>query len=197
MDSLPKMKKPHLYVALYSLDGALREPGPVGPQEYWWTFIIAPEHAPKDQECIRYRIKKLRGWEKGKTELIEWQSDKCMVPGGPHDDIVARVLVAPLDDARAAEENILQDWPEATAHVKVTGSVRTSRDWVERVLNGLRGVSHHSLSGNTGYLANTKLPDWAAIETCCTSFAKRAEVLGSKRLGAVPTFDLRKNEEVS
>ena len=196
MESLLKMRKPQLYVALYALDGALREPGPDGSQKYWWTFLIAPENAPRDQECIRYRIKKLRGWEKGETEMIEWQNDRCMVPGTPHDDIVARVLVAAIEDARATEDNILHDWPEKTARLKASGAVRTSRDWVERVLDGLRGVSHHSLSGSTGYLASM-LTDWQTIEGCCTSFAQKAAVVGSASLDTVPTFDLRKNREVT
>ena len=96
MESLLKTKDPNLYVALYALNGALREPGPVGPtQEFWWTLLIAPpDWAPRDQQaCIRYRIKKLRGRQTGATELIDWQPDKCLVPGRgavPHDDIVPR-----------------------------------------------------------------------------------------------------------
>ena len=200
MDSVLKMKNLCLYVALYALDGALRDNGPNGPQEYYWTFIVAPENAPKEQECIRYRVRKVEGFEKldpGKVEFekIVWKNDISLVPSGRHDDIVARVLIAEVGDAKGMEEHIQDAWPEKTIHVKKTGAIRTSQNWAQRVLEGLGGPSPGSLSG-TRYMLSSKLADWKTIESCCTIFAKNV-VVGSASLDTVPTFDILKNIEVT
>ena len=109
MDRLLGFKKPRLYVALYALGGALRQKNPSGEQDYYWAFIIAPKEVPKDKKCIRYRIQASAGWEKlnpGKVEFekVEWKNDKRLVPLGRHDDIVARVLIAKIEDAEAVDE---------------------------------------------------------------------------------------------
>ena len=200
MDAVLKMKNLRLYVALYDLNGALRDNGPDGPQEYYWTFIVAPENASKEQQCIRYRIRKVEGYEKldpGKVEFekIVWQIDRSLVPFGRHDDIVARVLIAEVGDAKGMEEHIQDAWPEKTIHVKTTGVIRTSQGWAQRVLKGLDGLSPGSLSGMR-YMLSSKLADWKTIESCCTIFAKNVAV-GSASLDTVPTFDLLKNKEVT
>ncbi|KAF6237571.1 hypothetical protein HO173_004461 [Letharia columbiana] len=197
-DFLLGMKKPRLYVALYALEGALRENTSSGAQDYYWAFIVAPKKGPKEQQCIRYRIKKSEAWEKldpGKVEFerVEWDHDRCLVPLGRHDDIVARVLIAKIEEPERVEEHIQLAWPEQTMHVKNSGSARTSKDWVQRVLEGLGSPSLGL--GEERYLMLGKLADWGKIESCCTSFAMKV-VVERASLETVPTFDMLKNQEV-
>ena len=200
MEPLSKMKKPHLYIALYALDGALHENGRTGPQEYYWTFTVIPENAPKDQECIRYRIRKRPGWHKlnpdetGLEKTI-WDNDRRFVPLGRHDGIVARVLIAEVDDAEAVEAHIQNAWPHATMHVKKFGVIRTSRDWVQRCLEGMEGLVPGSLGGNH-CMPKSKSAPWKTIEGICTAFAKKAASEGAGG-DAVPTFDLLENKEIT
>ena len=192
MDTLSRMKNPRLYIALYALDGALRENGPPGPQEYFWTFLVAP--AAQDANGIRYRIKKVKASEKPPLEITEWEHDKCLVPFGRHDDIIARVLVAEVDDGKATDEKMRSVWPEKTVHVAKTGAVRTSKDWVQRITEELRGPSPYSLSSTVNITKG--LADWESIEKCCTLLAKKA-ALGSERSdNAVPTLDMLQDKEV-
>lgn len=198
MDVLSRMKKPRLYVALYALNGALREEISSGPQDYYWAFIVAPKNASKEEECIRYRIKKRDEWEhldpdKVDLNMVVWEVEKCMVPVGRHDDIVTRVLIGKIENSRAAEEHIQVAWPERTIHLKKTGRSRTSKDWVQRVLEGLGEPSPGS--GGAKYMVSGKLADWATIESCCTSFAMKV-VVESASLDTVRTFDILKNQEV-
>ena len=196
MESILKKKRLRLYVALYALDGALRENGPIGPQEYWWTFLIAPENMSKEQECIRYRVKKIAGWQKPDLVMTEWQNEKGLVPNGRHDDIVARVLIGEIGDAKAVDEHIWRVWPIKTIHVKKSGTIRTSQDWVHRALKGLGGPSPYALNLQASLnMLDSKLADWKTIESCCTGFAKKAATQ-SAGLDTVPTFDMLKNQEI-
>ena len=192
MDALSQMQNPRLYIALYALDGALRENGPPGPQEYFWTFLAAP--AAQDATGIRYRIKKVKASEKPSLEITEWEYDKCLVPLGRHDDIVARVLVAEVEDAKAMEEKMQSVWAEKTVHVTKTGTVRTSKDWVQRIIEELRGPSPYSLSSTINITEG--LADWGDIEKCCTLLAKKAALGSERSASAVPTVDLLQGKEV-
>ncbi|CAD6581562.1 MAG: hypothetical protein ASARMPREDX12_000508 [Alectoria sarmentosa] len=191
-------KKPRLYVVLYALEGALRDSSSTGPPDYHWAFIVAPKDAPKDQKCIRYRIKKFEEREqldphKGDLKMVVWDYENCFVPFGRHDDIVARVLIAKLEDSEAVEEHMQLAWPEKTMHMRKSGKARTSKDWAQRVLEGLGGFSRSS--GGVKYMVSGKVADWTTIEACCTTFANKV-VVGGASLEAVPTFDLLKNQEV-
>lgn len=193
MDLILKIKKLRLYIALYALEGVLREPNSSGPQDYHWAFIIAPKDAPTEKSGIRYRIKKSAEWEKlnpGSVEFgkVEWETDRSLVPLGRHDDIIARVLIAEIEDAKAVDEHIQLAWPEKTMHVKGSGEPRTSRDWAQRVLEGLGGPSPNSLSGTVNLVAG-KLADWKTIESCCRVFANKV-VVENAGLNTVPTFDM-------
>lgn len=197
MDPLSKMKKPRLYIALYALDGALRESNPSGPQDYHWAFIVAPRDASKDQEGTRYRLKKTESWEQvdpGKVEFekLEWEVDRSAVPLGRHDDIVARVLVAEVQDGGAVDHHVLVAWPEKTMHVKGdSGKAPTSKDWVQRVLDGFSGPSPDS----KWLMVKLSGKDWATVEKCCTDFAEKVVERGAIT-DTVPTFDILKNKEV-
>lgn len=198
MDVLLGLTRPQLYIGLYALDGALRENGPSDSQDYYWAFIVAPEDGTKEQQCVRYCIRKGEGREKsdpGKVEFdkVTWECDRSVVPLGRHDDIIARVLIAQVGDRKGMDEHIQLAWPEQTMHVKNSGRARTSKDWVQKVHEGLGGLSYGSLSG-TRYMVSGKLADWKTIETCCTSFAQR--VVKSLNPDTVPTFDMLKNREV-
>lgn len=81
MDKFLKTKNLRLYIALYALHGALMEDGPIGPQTFWWTFLVAPSAAPLEQkQCLRYRLRKTRVSEtsdpsNAQLEKTEWEID--------------------------------------------------------------------------------------------------------------------------
>ena len=192
------MKKPRLYIALYDLNGALREANnPSGPQDYHWTLFIAPRDASSEQTGVRYRLRQTESWSQVEPRTVEfeklvWEVDKSAVPLGRHDDIVARVLVAKVQDDKAVDEYILSTWPEKTMHAKQTGRAPTSKDWVERVLGGFSASSPDS----KWLMVEVPGKDWATTESCCTAFATEVVQKGAVT-GPVPTFDLLKNKEVS
>lgn len=189
------MGKIRVYIALYARNGALgatqpAEPGQ-GEEEYHWALLVGPKHWSKEQESTRHRIKKGQEWTQtnpGKVALekVEWAYEKAAVPLGRHDDIVVRVLLTNIEDAKAIEACVQRAWPEKTVRVKGQGGARTSREWVERAVEALRSPTLWKYD---------RLADWAAIESCCVSFAERVGVGGAK-LGDVPTFDMVENRQV-
>lgn len=198
VEVVSKMKTPRLYIALYRLNGALRENDPSDAHDYHWAFIMAPKEGPQNQQCLRYRIRKTGGSQTtnpGKVEFdtSEWEVDKTPVRLGRHDDIIARVLVAKVQAREAVDEDIMLAWPKKTVHVKDSGRHRTSKDWVERVFDGMNGLSCPD-SGWLKVVLSGK--DWAAVESCCTEFAVRVEVEGASG-DSVPTFDMLKDRETS
>ena len=199
MEMLKKMKDPRLYIALYAIDGALRPWDPIDPQDYYWTFIIAPENGTKKDEGIRYRIKQYEGrLKKSHTTNLEldmalWEPDRCTVPLGRHDDIVARVLIAKVGDRKKLDQYLGGVMPEKTIHVKPSGHRRTSKEWVERAHTRLEELAQGTLSGTRYYIAG-KLEDWKTIESCCASFA--GKVKKRPQTDTVPTFDMLENREI-
>lgn len=192
------MRKPRLYVALYALDGALRERSTPGPQDYHWAILVAPKVARKDQPlCIRYRIRKgdeLEHIGPGNVgfAVVEWASERSLVPLGRHDDIVARVLIAKVVDTEAVGEYMQDAWPEKTMHVRESGRARTSKDWVQRVVETLTGSLQSSTCVTSGKLVN-----WETVEACCATAAEKAVVGAPEVDDVVPTVDMLKNQESS
>lgn len=226
------MGKFRIYVALYAPYGALgadqRPTEP--PQDYHWALLVGPKHWSKEQECTRHRIvtQGPKDWVPTTTttttttdnnnnrsgvvfETAEWTYEQVSVPAGRrHDDIVARVLIANVEDSRAIEACVQRAWPEKTMRVRARGGhqqgqqgqgqgqgqqqqqgeppppPRTSRDWVQRAVEALRGPT---------LWKHERLAEWGAVESCCVEFAGKVGVRGEGREG-VPTFDLLEGREV-
>ena len=200
MNPISSMKDPYLYIGLYALNGSLRQAFPMGPEEYHWAFIVAPKDGTKEQDCVRYRVRVISRREKVvvakvEFETFEWANELRVVPVGRHDDIIARVLIAKVSDRNGLDQYLRQMWPEKTMNVKNSGTIRTSQNWVQRVLERLAGFVPGTLSGSS-YMIDSKLADSETIECCCIGFARKA-ALGKTSLEAVPTFDLLKNKEVT
>lgn len=100
------------------------------------------------------------------------------------------MLIAEIEDAKAVDERMNNAWPKETMRAKTSGLVRTSRDWVQRVHEGLGGVSPGSLLGNR--CLTSKLADWERIETFCMAWAQNLAMEGAKS-DEVPTLDLLKS----
>lgn len=199
MEMLKKMKDPRLYIALYAIDGALRPCDPIGSQDYSWTFLVAPENATTKDHGLRYRITQYEGWRKrpcgthSELDMALWEPDRCAVPLGRHDDIVARVLIAKVADRKKLDQYLGFVMPEMTIHVKPSGQRRTSKEWVERAHEQLDEPARGTLSGTRYYIMG-KLEDWKTIESCCAGFAEK--VKKRPQTDTVPTFDLLENREV-
>ena len=155
VDDLLSTKNLQLYIALYAVDEVLHQNGPIGPQEYCWTIIVAPGNVPKEQYGLRYRLK-----EKEKASNLAHNPDRKVELGVVkwihHGGIAARVLIAEVAEVKAMEEHIQSVWPEQTMSVLRSGTECTSQEWVQRVVQGLGGLVPGSLSGTRYFLA-TKL----------------------------------------
>lgn len=126
-----------------------------------------------------------------------WKTGRCVVPSVRHEDIVARVLIAEVDSVKAVEGNIQNAWPEKEMHVKDCGKNQTSRDWVQRTVEGWGGCGPDRMLKSRSMLSS-KLADWEKIETCCTNFAlKAAAESASVSTDTIPTFDMLKMKEIS
>ena len=199
VDLLKKMKDPRLYISLYAIDGPLRPCNPIHSQDYYWTFTIFPANATKKDPGIRYRIQQEEGllYTSSATtlqlDMALWEPDRRTVPLGRHDDIVARVLIAKVDDRRRLDQYLASVMPEKTIHVKPSGHRRTSKEWVERAHARLGELAQGSLSGTRFYIKG-RLKDWRTVEGCCVGFAEKVRrmVEGDK----VPTWDLLEGREV-
>ena len=110
MEILKKMKTPRLYIALYAIDGALRPYDPIDAQDYSWTFLVASETATPKDRGLRYRIAQHQGWRQkphgahSELDMALWEPDRCAVPLGRHDGIVARVLIAKVADRKKLDQ---------------------------------------------------------------------------------------------
>ena len=199
VDLLKKMKDPRLYIALYAIDGPLRPCAPTDAQDYVWTFTIFPATASKKDPGIRYRITQHDGLlytspaTSLQLDMALWEPDRRTVPLGRHDGIVARVLIAKVDDRKKLDQYLAGVMPERTIHVKPSGHRRTSKEWVERAHARLHELAQGTLSGTRYYIMG-RLADWRTIESCCVVFADK--VKKRPESDAVPTFDLLENREV-
>ena len=131
-----------------------------------------------------------------------WKTGRCVVPSVRHEDIVARVLIAEVDSVKAVEGNIQNAWPEKEMHIRDCGKNQTSRDWVQRTVEGWGGWGPGGcgpgplLKGRP--ILSSKLAEWEEIETCCTNFAlKAAAESASVSTDIIPTFDMLKMKEIS
>ncbi|CAF9920470.1 hypothetical protein IMSHALPRED_004912 [Imshaugia aleurites] len=170
---------------LYALEGALREDISPSNQDYHWALVLAPMNAPKGQQCFRFRFKIVEAEgksdrDKEELEKMTWECDRSWVPLSRHDDIIARVLISGVKCVEKTEKRIQA---EEMMQSKTSGRIRTSKDWVHRVIDDLNG--RLPLSGG---IVTT---DWKKVESCCTSFAKK--VLAQD---AVRTFGLLEHKEV-
>ena len=135
-------------------------------------------------------------------QMMLWDYEKKIVPLSRHDNIVARVQIAKIVDMEGVDRYIELLSPEKTVHLLETGGggkARTSKDWVQKIVEGLNGDS----PGKEGVLRMTyeswgqeKLPNWPTIESCCTLFARKVGP-GAGSGGTVPTYDLLKNKDLS
>ena len=196
---LKKMRDPRLYIALYAIDGPLRPCDPIDSQDYVWAFTIFPAVPTTNDPGIRYRIQQQEGLllkssaTKLQLDMALWEPERRTVPLGRHDDIVARVLIAKVDDRKKLDEYLAGVMPERTIHVKPSGHRRTSKEWVERAHARLHQLAQGTLSGTRYYIMG-KLADWKTVEGCCVDFAEKVK----KRPpgDTVPTFDLLENREI-
>lgn len=196
VDLLKKMKNPRLYIALYAIDGPLRPCNPIHSQDYYWTFTIFPAHATTKDPGIRYRIRQEEGllYTSPATtlqlDMAVWEPDRRTVPLGRHDEIVARVLIAKVDDRKRLDQYLASVMPEKTIHVKPSGHRKTSKEWVERAHARLGELAQGSLR----FYISGRLADWRTVEGCCVGFAERVRKRPESE--SVPTFDLLEGREV-
>lgn len=188
------------------MNAALRKIIYAGSPGYSWAFLIAPpEGATEEPECIRYGIIVEDFWralDPGEPQLqLTWKTDRRMVPSVRHEDILARVLIAELKNVKELEDNIQTVWLGDEMHIKERGTVRRSRDWVQRIVEewGVGDLEPGPIS-ETGSMPSSMLGKWEKVEACCMSFALQAAAQSaSARTGidTIPTFDMLKNTEIS
>lgn len=156
-----------------------------------------------------------------------WKTDRGVVPSVRHEDIVAPVLIAEIENVKVLEEDIQNAWPEETVHVEDWSTIPSpSRDWVQGIVEkGGGGVVSRGpgrvlkskpmlssewivetgggevVSRGPGRLSKSKPGQWEKIEACCTNFALQAAAAASAASistdTTIPTFDTLKNKEIS